>query len=98
MQALQSWTQLPVIPVPARGSKISRVESLTPLYESGRVVLPQRAPWLEAYVQEFLGFPGGRHDDQVDATAIALTGASEIVNRQRDAAQNAAAWTSRAQR
>jgi phage terminase large subunit-like protein len=36
------------------------------------VLLPEGAPWLEAYVAEITGFPGTKHDDQVDSTAQAL--------------------------
>jgi phage terminase large subunit-like protein len=29
--------------------------------------LPERAEWLDGFIGELLSFPGGRHDDQVDA-------------------------------
>ena len=33
---------------------------------------PKQAPWLDEYVREITGFPGTRHDDQVDSTSQAL--------------------------
>jgi predicted phage terminase large subunit-like protein len=41
-------------------------------FENGRVFLPRRAPWLDEYVREITGFPGTKHDDQVDSTSQAL--------------------------
>ena len=31
------------------------------------MLLPERAEWLDGFIGELLSFPGGRHDDQVDA-------------------------------
>jgi predicted phage terminase large subunit-like protein len=36
------------------------------------VVLPRNAPWLDEYILELIGFPGTKHDDQVDSTTQAL--------------------------
>ena len=43
----------------------------SPLVERGQVYLV-RAPWNEAFINEAEGFPGGRHDDQVDAVSRAV--------------------------
>ena len=40
--------------------------------EAGRVLLPERAPWLADYVDEMSAFPNGEHDDQVDSSSQAL--------------------------
>jgi predicted phage terminase large subunit-like protein len=34
--------------------------------------LPRSAPWLDEYILELIGFPGTKHDDQVDSTTQAL--------------------------
>ena len=34
--------------------------------------LPANAPWLDEYLLELVGFPGTKHDDQVDLTTQAL--------------------------
>lgn len=53
-------------------SKIERVNAVLPLFENGEVLLPEGEPWVEDYIQELIRFPVGKHDDQVDATSMAL--------------------------
>lgn len=48
-------------------SKTARAEAFMDMVTSGRVFLPQKAPWLTAFEEEAFAFPGGPHDDQVDA-------------------------------
>ena len=58
---------------PQPGSdKFMRFAAQAIKFESGRVYLPVRAPWLDEYVREITGFPGAKHDDQVDSTSQAL--------------------------
>ena len=57
---------------PPGTDKVMRLHAHTTAFESGRVLLPQTAPWLDDYMAELTGFPGSRHDDQVDATTQAL--------------------------
>jgi predicted phage terminase large subunit-like protein len=40
--------------------------------ESGQVLLPAEAAWLDDYLRELTGFPGAKFDDQVDSTTQAL--------------------------
>jgi hypothetical protein len=42
------------------------------MIEGGRVHLPDEAPWLDAFVDECVTFPGSTNDDQVDALTIVL--------------------------
>ena len=35
--------------------------------EAGSLILPKFAPWLDEFLEEYRAFPGGRHDDQMDA-------------------------------
>ena len=58
---------------PPGTDKVMRLHAHTAAFESGRVLLPRDAPWLDDYVAELIGFPGSRHDDQVDSTTQALT-------------------------
>ena len=55
-----------------KGDKVMRMMAQTPLIESGRAFIPERAPWLDAYLHELQLFPKGRYDDQVDSTSQAL--------------------------
>jgi predicted phage terminase large subunit-like protein len=58
---------------PAPGSdKLLRLHAQSIKFENGNVYLPRHAPWLEEYVRELTGFPGGKYDDQVDSTTQAL--------------------------
>lgn len=50
------------------GSKTSRAEPLAAQVEAGNVVLV-KALWNSAFLDEFLVFPNGQHDDQVDAVS-----------------------------
>ena len=58
---------LPAIACKARDSKPARLAGVSNYLEAGLVLLPRSAPWLDVFVAELLGFPGARHDDQVDS-------------------------------
>ena len=60
--------------------KRARLIAQCDLFEAGSVLLPQRAPWLEEFVGELLGFPG-RYDDQVDALTQGLAWGRESWSR-----------------
>jgi predicted phage terminase large subunit-like protein len=49
-----------------------RLHACTDRFENGHVYLPKEAAWLDDYIIELIGFPGTRHDDQVDSTTQAL--------------------------
>jgi predicted phage terminase large subunit-like protein len=74
IQDLRNERQLDVVEYkpPAGTDKIMRLHACSDRFENGRVLLPERAPWLDDYLTELLGFPGARHDDQVDSTTQAL--------------------------
>jgi predicted phage terminase large subunit-like protein len=63
-----------LIPVEPLGSKEARLQAVSPLFQSGSVILPDevRAPWVADYVSELTSFPSAPFDDQVDATSQAL--------------------------
>jgi predicted phage terminase large subunit-like protein len=61
----------PYDPLPGN-DKILRLYAQSAEFESGRVLLPRSAPWLEEYVREITTFPGSKYDDQVDSTTQAL--------------------------
>jgi predicted phage terminase large subunit-like protein len=83
VQQLQASTGLPVIGITPHGSKIARAESLTGIFEAGRVKIPERAHWLDEFLSEFCAFGCGssRHDDQVDAVVLAITMAAQVGER-----------------
>jgi len=57
--------------------KQTRMTGASPMIERGDVCLPKDAPWLGEFLGEVLGFPHGKHDDQVDAF-------SQLLNWARD--------------
>ena len=72
IQVIRRETAIPILPVKVDRDKVARANAVTPLFESGRVFLPEGVPWLMDYVEELAAFPSAEHDDQVDATTQAL--------------------------
>jgi predicted phage terminase large subunit-like protein len=71
IQELHRLTDLPVVAVKPEGSKLARAESVSPLFEAGRVAFPE-VWWREELVEELASFPSGKHDDMTDALVYAL--------------------------
>ncbi len=63
-----------LIAVEPQGSKESRLQAVSPLFEAGNVHVPdaKAAPWVVDWVAEVTSFPSAPNDDQVDATSQAL--------------------------
>lgn len=55
-----------VIPVQRSKDKISRAYDAAAFIESGNVLLPEWADWLDGFLSEASTFPSGAHDDQLD--------------------------------
>lgn len=60
---------LSVVEQTPTSDKLVRLAAVAPLFEAGNVYLPTEAPWLAEYEKEIFGFPGAKHDDQVDSTS-----------------------------
>lgn len=69
---LRRETGINVIAVRPEGSKWVRADAVSPIFDSGRVMLPCRAPFLDGWMHEHLAFPNGTHDEAVDTTSMAL--------------------------
>jgi predicted phage terminase large subunit-like protein len=54
------------------GDKASRMSVASAKFESGLVLLPERASWLADLEAELFAFPGSKHDDQCDSISQAL--------------------------
>jgi predicted phage terminase large subunit-like protein len=72
LQELKTATMLPVVGIRADSDKLTRAQAITAMVEAGRVFLPEAAPWLNDFINEFANFPTGLHDDQIDSTTQAL--------------------------
>lgn len=64
-------TGLPIRPLKADTSKLSRALAVKTKYEVGKVYHRKNASWLMAFESELLDFPNGKFDDQVDVTSYA---------------------------
>ncbi len=72
VQEIHRTTELrPLLRAP-KFDKTARLLAQAARFEAGQVHVPREAPWLDCYLDELLKFPYGRHDDQVDATSLAL--------------------------
>ena len=57
---------------PSKGNdKVSRVHSVSPLFESGMIWAPDER-WADEVIEECSAFPNGEYDDLVDSTTQAL--------------------------
>jgi predicted phage terminase large subunit-like protein len=61
--------------------KKTRMYGETSKIEAGQLILPKSAPWLDDFLAELLAFPGGKHDDQVDALSQFLNWRTETEQR-----------------
>lgn len=69
---LRTHSHLRPIAIPPRGDKVQRLALCSAAIEAGHLFLPHNAPWIGSFLQEILGFPDGRYDDQVDALTLFL--------------------------
>jgi len=67
LQDVRRETALPVIAVHPKHDKVTRFAAVSAMIEAGKLVLPEQAGWLADFEAELFAFPGGAHDDQVDA-------------------------------
>ncbi|MCC6747974.1 MAG: phage terminase large subunit [Deltaproteobacteria bacterium] len=67
--------KLPLRQLPPKGDKFTRAQPVAAAWAAGKVLVPEGAPWVPAFVDElaaFTGTAGDAHDDQVDALAAAF--------------------------
>ncbi len=57
----------PIIGIKPEKSKKDRLIGASGCIEAGQVYLPEEAPWLDVFLNEVLGFPHAKHDDQADS-------------------------------
>jgi len=63
-----------LIPIEPEGSKYARASAISPLVESGNVVLPTEAilPNVKQLLEEAKNFPNSSHDDTIDSMSQAI--------------------------
>jgi predicted phage terminase large subunit-like protein len=70
IQEMKMHTRMPVIPMSVNNTnKVIRFDSVAPLFEAGKVFLPEDSHWLADYEYQITNFPSTEHDDMVDSTS-----------------------------
>ena len=69
IQDIKKEIKTPIISIKVVKDKITRLASVSPFFESGKIFLPKEADWLVDYENELFSFPFSEHDDQVDSTS-----------------------------
>ncbi|AXI54907.1 terminase [Sulfitobacter sp. JL08] len=67
IQDLKQNTRLNVNGIIPKNDKPTRLQSVSPMIEGGRISIPKDAPWLAVFRHELMLFPNGKYDDQVDS-------------------------------
>lgn len=62
-----------LIPIKPKTGKEERLQAVQPLFEAGNVYVPYGPMWADELIDEWVSFPSGAHDDQVDAMTQALS-------------------------
>jgi len=73
IQMIRTETTFPIMEAkPGRESKEQRANSVTVYFESGRVLFPEVAPWLDVFEDQLVMFPNVAHDDMMDCMVYGL--------------------------
>ncbi len=67
IQELENCDGVPIISINPNKDKETRFISILSMFESGKIVFPENAPWLAELEAELFSFPQVKHDDQVDS-------------------------------
>ncbi len=62
-----------VKPIRPEGDKKTRLFAQASVFESGRIYVPAKSPWVDDFMHELTSFPSAKFDDQVDAISQGLT-------------------------
>ncbi len=71
-QQLKEESMLPIKEVNRTKDKVTRISSGFIHFENGKVLLPNKHSELENFINEYLYFPQGKHDDMLDSMELAL--------------------------
>lgn len=69
-----------LLPTAGQGNKVAKAAGFKKLVEEHRVWLPIGADWAERLVEQCCAFPGGAHDDMVDAMSLFGRGQDQMLN------------------
>ncbi len=72
IQDLRATSQVSIVPITNKISKMARLERILPIIESGRVFLPNFSEWITEFECEVFLFPKSTNDDQIDSMTQCL--------------------------
>jgi len=76
-QNLKETSMLPVKEINQTKDKETRIISGFIYFDQGKILLPEKHPELENFINEYVYFPKGKHDDMLDSMESALQLAKE---------------------
>ncbi len=76
----------------AGSNKVVKSKPFRAQVNAGNVYLPKGASWIRAYVAELRDFPNGKHDDQVDGSAIAFNALVVLKEQEGGSLAGKAVW------
>lgn len=82
IQDMKANTFLPIIGIMPTSDKAVRAMSVSPLFESGKIVVNSSATWITEFELELTNFPDTEHDDIVDSVTQFLKWISGAGNSQ----------------
>lgn len=71
-QQLKYTIMLPIKEVNRTKDKVTRISAGFVHFENGKVLLPETQPELDNFINEYIYFPQGKHDDMLDSIELAL--------------------------
>ena len=71
-QQLKETSMLPIKEINRTKDKITRISSGFIHFENGKVLLPENHQELENFINEYIYFPHGKHDDILDSIELAI--------------------------
>lgn len=71
-QVVKRTTKFPIKLINEDGDKTYRLHLASPLWENGRVFVPDGAEWVEKTINRFAQFPNLEHDDDIDAVGLGI--------------------------
>ena len=74
---------VPIVGIPRGIDKVTRCLDISPMVQSGNVLLPRSAPWLSDFLAEATAFPNGVHDDMLDPMFDAVSDMTAISPAER---------------
>ena len=71
-QQLKKTSMLRIKEVKRTKDKVTRITSAFVHFENGKILLPENHSELENFINEYVYFPQGKHDDMLDSVELAI--------------------------